>query len=138
VLNKNDIEKLAQMRVEDAVQLLQANRASASYYLAGYAVELSLKACISKLFRDDCIPDKALVNTIYTHKLDTLMSVSGLLPEFKSDMKEDAVLGSYWGITTKWTPESRYEFWDPIAASTLVNAIIDNDHGVFPWVKKHW
>lgn len=46
MLAKNDLEKLAQIRLEDSLFLLQAGRASSAYYLAGYAVELALKACI--------------------------------------------------------------------------------------------
>ena len=138
MLNKNDLQRLAEVRLEDAILLLQANKASSAYYLAGYAVELGLKACISKLFQSEVIPDKNFVNAIYTHSLESLMATSGLLPELNSDMKTDAVFGSYWGIVTKWSEASRYEFWDPVSAATLIQAIVDKDHGVFQWVKKHW
>jgi HEPN domain-containing protein len=57
MLTKNDLETLAQIRLDDATFLLAHGRASSVYYLAGYAIELSLKACISKLLRADAIPD---------------------------------------------------------------------------------
>jgi hypothetical protein len=138
MLNRNDLQRLAQVRLEDAILLLQSNKASSAYYLAGYAIELGLKACISKLFQNDVIPDKGLVNAIYTHRLESLMATSGLLPQLNADIKEDPVFASYWGIVTKWNEASRYEIWDPISAATLIHAIVDEDHGVFPWVKKHW
>ena len=138
MLTKKDLQLLSEIRLEDAILLLRANKASSAYYLAGYAVELGIKACISKLFQENVIPDKNLVNTVYTHSLETLMSSSGLLPELKEEMKKDAKLGANWGITTKWNEHSRYEFWDPISAATLIQAITDQHHGVFPWVKKHW
>lgn len=138
MLTKNDLQRLAEMRLEDANFLLQANKPSSAYYLAGYAVELGLKAYISKLFQNNVIPDKSFVTAIYTHSLESLMSISGLLPKLKADMKADPIFGSYWGIATKWSESSRYEFWDSVSAATLIRAIIDNDHGVFPWVKKHW
>jgi len=138
MLTKSDLEKLAQVRLEDSVFLLRAGRSSSAYYLAGYAVELALKACISKLIQANVIPEKAFITAIYTHRLDNLLSAAGLLPEFNADAKVDAEFAAYWAITSKWTEESRYEFWDPMSAATLLQAIHEPNHGVFQWVKKHW
>lgn len=66
------------MRLDDAVLLWQNHKASSAYYLAGYAVELGLKAVICKLFQPDAIPDKAFVNAIYTHQFSQLLNVAGL------------------------------------------------------------
>lgn len=138
MLTKTDLEKLAQVRLEDSLFLLQAGRSSSAYYIAGYAVELALKACISKLIQPNIIPEKAFVNAIYTHRLDNLLSIAGLLPEFNADAKADADFAAYWAIASKWTEDSRYEFWDPMSAATLLQAIHEPNHGVFQWVKKHW
>ena len=138
MLTKNDLERLAQVRLEDALFLLQANRASSAYYLAGYAVELALKVCISKLMQPNMIPDKAFINAIYTHKLDSLLSIAGLRPQFDADTKADSQFAAYWAIINNWTEESRYEFWDPISAATLLQAVSEPNHGVFQWIKKHW
>ncbi len=51
MLTKADLEALAETRLEDSIFLLQAGRSSSAYYLAGYAVELALKACIAKSFQ---------------------------------------------------------------------------------------
>lgn len=138
MLTKADLERLATVRLEDSIFLLQANKASSAYYLSGYAVELALKACISKLFQEHVIPDKGLVNAIHTHSLESLLSTSGLLPQLKEDANNDPHFAANWGIVTKWNEASRYEFWDPITAATMIGAITDADHGVFQWVKKHW
>lgn len=138
MLTKTDLEKLAQVRLEDSLFLLQAGRSSSAYYLAGYAVELALKACISKLIQSHVIPEKAFINAIYTHRLDNLLSTAGLLPELNTDAKADPEFAAYWAIASKWTEESRYEFWDPMSAATLLQAIHEPNHGVFQWVKKHW
>jgi hypothetical protein len=138
MLTKSDLEKLAHVRLEDSQLLLHAGRSSSAYYLAGYSVELGLKACISKLIQPNVIPEKAFVNAIYTHKLDNLLSVAGLLPQFNASVKTDTEFAAYWAVTSKWTEESRYEFWDPIAATTLLGAIQEPNHGVFQWVKKQW
>jgi HEPN domain-containing protein len=138
MLTKNDLEKLAQVRLEDALFLLQADRPSSAYYLAGYAVELALKSCIAKLIQPNTIPDKGFIIAIYTHTLINLLSTAGLKPEFDAQIKTDTQFAAYWAIVNNWSEQSRYEFWDQISATTLLQAIIDPDHGVFTWVKKHW
>jgi HEPN domain-containing protein len=47
-----DLQKLAEDRLLDAEALLAAGRWSAAYYLAGYAVECAIKACIAKLVQE--------------------------------------------------------------------------------------
>ena len=118
--------------------LYQAGKSSSAYYLAGYTIELALKACISKLFQPDVIPDKAFVQAIYTHSLESLLNVAGLLPQLKEDSKNDPQFAAYWGIVSIWGETSRYQFWDSVTAATLIQSINDPDHGVFQWVKKHW
>jgi HEPN domain-containing protein len=138
MLNKNDLEKLAQVRLDDAILLHQAGRSSSAYYLAGYALELSLKACISKLFQPNVIPDKAFVDAIYTHKLDNLMSTAGLSLKFKADCAADHLLAAYWGVASQWRETSRYELWDSMSTGALLQAIHEPKSGVFQWVKQHW
>ena len=138
MLTKADLEKLAVVRLEDSSFLLQANRCSSAYYLAGYAVELALKACIAKLVQPNAIPDKGFVNAIYVHKLDSLLNTAGLKPLLDADMKTDTELAAYWAIVNNWSEESRYALWDPFAAASLIQAVAEPNHGVFQWVKKHW
>lgn len=138
MLTRNDLQRLAQVRLEDAVYLLRANRASSAYYLAGYAIELGLKACISKQVHSNTLPDKGFINAVYMHQLDSLVSTAGLRPDFDADTKADSQFAAFWAITNNWSVESRYVVWDVITATTLLQAVSDPDHGVFQWVKKHW
>ena len=138
MLAKADLQSLAQMRLDDSVFLLQSNRCSSAYYLAGYAVELALKARIAGQFQSNAIPDKSFVNAIYTHRLDTLLSTAGLRSEFDIDSKADPQLGAYFAIASNWSEESRYAFWDPFSAASLVEAIAEPTHGVFQWIRARW
>lgn len=138
MLTKKDLQRLAEVRLEDSVFLLDANRSSAAYYLAGYAVELALKACIANLIQANAIPERAFVNAIYTHKFDSLLSTAGLLPDFQRDTKNDREFAASWAIASKWSQESRYEMWDPMSAASMIQAVHDPDHGVYRWVKAHW
>jgi hypothetical protein len=67
-----------------------------------------------------------------------LLSTAGLRPQFDKDIEADTQFAAYWVITNNWNEESRYEFWDPISATTLLVAVNEPNHGVFQWVKKHW
>jgi len=138
MLTKTDLERLAQLRLDDALILLHASRCSSAYYLAGYAVELALKACIAALVQPNTIPDKAFVNSVYTHNLNSLLSLAGLRPEFDHDSNADLQLATYWAIVSNWSEDSRYQLWDPFAAASLLEAVHEPNHGVFQWVKKHW
>ena len=77
------MQGIARARLADAALLYENKRYSSSYYLYGYAVEAALKACISVLFSADAIPDKNLVNRVYTRDLKVLLSIAGLTPELK-------------------------------------------------------
>lgn len=138
MLSRDDLQRIAEVRFDDALLLLRSNRPSSAYYLAGYAIELALKACISKIFQSNAIPDKSFVNAIHTHKLAELMNMSGLLPALNVKMKADSVFAGNWGIVSQWNESSRYEIWDPVAAASLLQAINDQEHGVLPWLKIHW
>jgi hypothetical protein len=138
MLTKIDLERLAQVRLDDAILLLTQNRPSSAYYLTGYAVELALKACIAKLVQTNTIPELGFIKAIYTHDLQVLLSAAGLLPQFTVDTKADPQFATFWAIANNWSEKSRYEIWDPISAASLVQAVADPNHGVFQWVKKHW
>jgi hypothetical protein len=135
--SKSHFEKLAELRLNDALFLFQNGRASSAYYLAGYAIELAFKVVIAKGFHSGVIPDKSHVNAIYTHNLVELLNVSGLRPEFDEAVKSDPRLSVCWGIVCNWSEISRYDIHDAVTAGTLIAAIND-PNGVFQWLKKHW
>jgi len=62
-VNRGDYKRIAELRVADAAYLLRGNRYAAAYYLAGYAIECALKACIARQFRGSNIPDKGTVDS---------------------------------------------------------------------------
>jgi HEPN domain-containing protein len=66
-LDKARLVELAEAKLEDAKLLLSAGRAGNAYYLAGYAVELMLKAILSGRFRENTLPDRTLINQLYSH-----------------------------------------------------------------------
>lgn len=137
-VSKDDLEALSEARIREATLLYQAGYHSGAYYLAGYAVELAIKACIAKNIRSGFIPDRPFVNRIYQHRPDELIGLAGLKEALTDDIKRDPQLGGNWGIACGWSEESRYSVWDAINAAALISAIADPEHGVLQWLKKHY
>jgi len=65
-VNKKILQALAEARVTDARTLLSAKRFDAAYYLAGYAVECALNACIAKRTNRHDFRDKDVAREVYT------------------------------------------------------------------------
>ena len=137
-LPRKHLQKLADMRVDDAQVLLQNRRWSAAHYLAGYAVELGLKACIAQQFIKDAIPDKAMVDKTYSHDLEKLLGVAGLKEAHKEAKRTDPDFQANWTIISQWGPEGRYDITDQFSAVTMVRAVSDQESGVLSWIRQHW
>ena len=85
--------------------LLRAGRYSGAYYLAGYAVECALKACITRQVRQHDFPDKKLANDSYTHDLARLMSIADLKNQLDDTCTHDPTFESNWDIVQDWPEE---------------------------------
>jgi HEPN domain-containing protein len=79
-MNKEDFEKLVDIRLKEAKILLDAKAYQGAYYLGGYALEAGLKASICKQVKACDFPDKKLATACHTHNLRDLIGVAGLKP----------------------------------------------------------
>ncbi len=60
-----------------------------AYYLAGYAVECAIKACIAKQTkRYDFPPDRRTVDKIYSHDLEDLIGLAELRNDLTNEQKK--------------------------------------------------
>lgn len=137
-MRRLDLQKLAQIRFDDSVHLLNAQSFSSAYYLAGYSIELGLKACIARQIRSEEIPDKNLIQKIFSHEFLKLVGLAGLARELSDAQNADTQFQAYWGIASEWSPDSRYAITDPTSAQLLVAAIGDPNHGVLRWIRAFW
>lgn len=138
-MNRTDLQKLADIRVEDARVLIDAGRFPGAYYLLGYAVECALKACIAKQIREHDFPDKRLVLDSYTHNLDRLLEISGVKRQFDDKVKTDGGFGASWTTVRDWTEGARYENNVPeVKVRDLLKATTDPASGVLTWLKTLW
>lgn len=138
VRTRAEFQQLAVMRLDEAKVLLAAGKWAGAYYLAGYAVECALKACIARLMRAEDFPDKNFAAKCYTHNLKELLVHSGLKAPMDAAATGDAILSGNWGIVIQWSEETRYHTINESEARDLYTAIDDAAHGVLPWLKTHW
>lgn len=109
-----------------------------AYYLAGYAVECALKACIAKLTNQYDFPDKALAQRSYTHNIEDLVKLADLEAQHDADTAASAALWGNWATVKDWSESSRYQRKAQAEAERLYDAITDATNGVLPWVMLHW
>jgi len=137
-MNKTEFENLASIRIKEAEILLTADCYQGAYYLAGYALECILKACIAKQVKEFDFPDKKLANDSYTHKLANLVITAGLKEKLVEQENQNEGFKLNWAVVNKWSEESRYEcVIKKQDAYDLFIAITDNESGVLPWLKKY-
>jgi hypothetical protein len=119
--------------------LLTAGQWEAAYYLLGYCVECALKACVAKQFRLHEVPDKKLVNSFYTHRLDELLTISGVKSDMEIHAKADFRFEINWNTVRDWSESARYEIGSTEAvARGMYDAVTNDVAGVLPWLKTRW
>jgi len=143
-VNRAELQQLADDRLQDASVLLAAGRWSAAYYLAGYAVECGLKACVlanleaTGILFEDRKQMKELVDSYFTHEIDTLVVLADLQAARGIAIAANAALGDNWTIVKDWKEMSRYKQKSQTQAEDLFAAITDAANGVMQWIRAHW
>jgi HEPN domain-containing protein len=137
-VNRADLQRLANERMSDARVLLRARHWSAAYYLAGYAVECAVKACIANLMKAEEFPDKTFAEKCWTHNLPQLLILAGLKIALETAMQADRELRDNWDAVKEWNEASRYARRTKAQAEILYEAIADRKHGVLSWLKRRW
>jgi HEPN domain-containing protein len=138
-VNRADLQQLAERRLADARTLLAANAFAGAYYLAGYAIECALKACVAKQIHQFDFPEKRLIDRSYTHNLVQLLEVSGVKAPFEEEAARNEALRFRWNVVRDWSEASRYDVaTTEKTARDMLAAVGDEDDGVLTWLKKHW
>lgn len=137
-MNRTDLQSLSRLRLRDARLLLRSQRFESAYYLAGYAVECALKACIAKKIKRFDFPDKKLANASFTHDLEKLVEIAGLSAKLAGQLASKE-FGANWGTVKDWSEESRYiPFIAPKLARDLYSSIVARQNGIMTWLKQQW
>ncbi len=137
-LSRTKLQMSAQDMLDDATLLLKYGRFSNSYYVAGYAVELGLKACVAAQIEAETIPGKDILKGILSHEFPQLAKLAGLKADLERQQNQDLDFDSNWNVILDWSPDARYERKDRESCEALVAAIADPVSGVFAWIKARW
>src|SRR2546425_6322368 len=108
-LSKQELVDLAEAKLADAKLLLRTGRGGNAYYLAGYAIELMLKAILSSRFRADTLPDPEWSTKVFTHNFEKLVDLALLKEELKESADSNPGFFAGWQIMLQWKESSRYD-----------------------------
>lgn len=138
-MNRNDLQEIAKIRVQEAKTLLNAGYFAGAYYLAGYSVECAIKSCIAKQIRRCEFPDKNLANNAWSHDIEKLIKLAGLGVSLDAKMKTNKNLELNWAVVKDWDESSRYDTnISKSQATDLCSACFSRNTGILSWVKKRW
>jgi len=133
-MDRKDLQALSKIRLIEAKALLRLGHYDGAYYLAGYAVECALKACIAKETRRHEFPDKKRVNESHTHILKDLVKLARLEDSYLDRLRTDKTFRDNWEVVQFWSEQSRYRRSRPEDAQEILQAA----NGVIAWIKLHW
>jgi hypothetical protein len=145
-----DIQKLAWQRLKEAKILYRNKMYDGAFYLAGYSVELMLKAKISENWGIPNLFDVDEKNTdtdiskirqiVKTHKLTILLVLSGLKVKFDNDKASNKNLFKANSLLLeKWSEQVRYSMAGVIKDNEIKDLIslLDNSKGLLRWIEKN-
>jgi len=139
ITTRADFQQLADIRLKEAKALLDVGLWDGAYYLAGYAVEVALKACIIKtIMATDAFPEKKFSENCWTHDLGRLIDLAGLRLAWDAAIQADPKLSGNWGLAKQWSEKTRYHRVTELEAQGLYDAVSDAAHGVLTWIKTQW
>lgn len=138
-----EIKELAREKFCDAEVLLRSGRPDAAYYVAGYTIELLLKARICKTLQIESFYDfegtaeKLLSKEAYrpfkVHDLQQLMVLSGIYLDFVKDEQYEDLRG-HWSEVTQWKEDSRYSIGQD---HDIVREFLESIKKIAQWIEKH-
>jgi HEPN domain-containing protein len=134
-------QQLAEIRVKDAEALLNAGRWSAAYYLAGYAIECGLKACVVAYVENApeiVFQERRFSEKCWVHDLEKLVDVARLTTDFEADRNANPMLQANWDTVKSWREDARYQQTTETDARSLYEAVTDHPNGVMQWIMSHW
>ena len=137
-MTRKDLQELSRLRLREAEALYKAHLFDGAVYLAGYAVELALKARICRLLRVREYPLSGDIGRAFkVHSLEQLKVLAGLTTEI--DVKRNKELFDNWSKAVEWDPEQRYDTpgkYNDRTAKLILDGLTAKPNGVFTWLTK--
>ncbi len=141
-----EITDLADKRLKEAELLLSNGFNEGAFYLAGYSVELMLKARICKNLEIENFYLKPQISgkqAFFTHDLAQLLTLSGLRKRFENEIDSkggnNSELSVNWQIICTWNEEKRYDtFVRQHDVEEFIDGITNPTNGFLTWLKQNW
>ena len=142
------IRSLAALRLEEAETLIQQGKPDGAFYLAGYSVELTLKAKISeRLGVSSLFAEKPLPNEVFTdisklrqlaqtHNLVLLLVLSGLRTAYEQQKAINATFFKFDDLLWTWSEQLRYRLPGRVDARDVQQFIgfLGDKNGLLQWI----
>jgi hypothetical protein len=152
MINPTEIKKLASQRLRETEILYKNGMSDGAFYLAGYSVELTLKAKICEKLGIPNLFDEtnADVNSIKgisevrkplkTHNLFTLLIFSGLKNKFdngKAISKEFTLVNAL--LFNAWNENARYKPCGYVLDADVEKLItlLSGENGILTWIENN-
>ena len=85
------------------------------------------------------MPDKKLVNSFYTHRLDELLTISGVKSDLEKRSETESAFAINWNTVRDWSETLRYELGVTEAlAKGMYEAVVNRTTGILPWLRTQW
>jgi HEPN domain-containing protein len=144
-MTRPEFQQIALLRLDEAEVLLVQGKYDGCCYLAGYALELALKAVICSRMDNDSffeVLKSETARAFKIHNLAELVILAGLSKEYKELNIKNNVLLIYWEYIKndiKWSEQLRYQMGiTKDQAEKMILAINDPINGILEWIKKYW
>lgn len=141
------IFEISNTRLAESVVLEKNGYYDGAFYLAGYSVELALKAKICILLDIPNLYDESFLNgdkrdlfkSYKSHNLDHLILLSGLRSKFDFAKSNNADLQKNWNFVAEtWNEKCRYYCCGTTKkedCQRLIAAISDTKNGILTWIQ---
>jgi len=144
------IRALAALRLEEATVLIQQGKPDGAFYLAGYSIELTLKAKVterlgvSSLFAAkpldaEKFPDiDKLRQLAKTHNLELLLVLSGLRPAYSQAKATHRTFFKFDALLWSWSEQLRYRLPGQVTGQDVQQFVefLSDPNGLLQWIEK--
>ena len=136
--NRSELKKLAINRIEEAKALHKSGFYDSAIYIAGYSIELALKAVIcKKLDWVEFTPKNLRSETAKVFKIHdflTLAILGGVWSKIETETSINPVFQANCNMISKWSEGQRYDAIgtnDKTKSKDFIDAIENSTDGVF-------
>ena len=142
---RQEFKQIALLRLKEAESLLNQQHYDGCCYLAGYCLEMALKAVICRRMEKDNFFDilkSESVRSFKIHNLRELVILAGLQKRYEILSATNPDFEYNWVIIKdkiRWSEQLRYQTGlTKSDAESMLKAINDPQNGILKWLKKYW